>query len=374
MGIITSNGVNLPTLVEITIDNTDLWSELTGEVDVSASSASGELIAINSEMQTLYVQDIADAVAANQIENASGVNLDYIARIKNQERKANQQTVAYIEIVSTGDVTIPQGTNFICSDNDEIFTLDYEVKIVFSASDTAYASVTSENIGISASANSISLETPISGVTVTNNRTAFQGFEEETNAELRNRLLRLGTPTSYNLKVGLELALLQLDNVKSVNILDNNTLSTVQGVNPKSFSTIVLGGNRAEIADVIHKYSGCGSASFGDIQQLVKAEDGNIYPVNFSEPTELLTVVNASLTTNSDFDEDSGKEQIRDLIIEYFDGLTIGDDLFIQIVESICLIDGVTNVVLTLDGGSVSLFAGYDEIFVTNQANVAVTN
>ena len=174
--------------------------------------------------------------------------------------------------------------------------------------------------------------------------------------------------------MGLYLALIALTNVKSVNIKENSTTSTVDGIPPKSFSTVIIGGNRAEIAKVIHTFTGCGSSSFGSISQLVKAEDNNTYLVYFSEPVEVAATIVVSLTTTTEFDSDVGTETVRGLIVSLVDTLDIGDNLYLQYVESACLVVGVTNVSITLNGSSISLFANYNNIFVTNNSLVTVSN
>lgn len=373
MSVINDDGIELRTLTEVVTDNTDLWTELTGEVDVSPSSVAGELIAISSEVEARIDQDIADAVTQNTIQ-ASGDYLEDIAFLKNQERKTQEPSVVYLKIVSTGDVTIPQGTTLVCSDNDEIFTLDYQLDIVFATSDTAYASATSQNIGVTATANSMSFETAITGVTVTNNRISYDGYEDETDENLRNRLSTIGTPYTYNTKVGLYQSLIALTGVQKVNILDNKELTAVESVPAKSFEAVVLGGNRAEIAKIIHTYEGVGNPSYGDISQLVKADDGKIYLTQFSTPTEITATLNVTLTTDDDFDNETGKEQIRAILVDYIDNLDIGEDLFIQKLESLCFEDGVTDVILTINGGSASLYADHKELFVTNPSLVTVTN
>ena len=374
MGIITAKGVNLPTLAENTTEISALYSEKTGEFDLAASSAGGELISIQSEMITLQKQDISDAVGANQVDNAAGVNLDYLASIKNQTRLLAQKSVAYIQFTnaSGSDIIVLINTLFTSSENNESWSLNYEVTVP--ASSVAYGAVTSANSSITASSNTIDLKTQIVDLTATNNSSAYIGSILESDASLRLRLQKIGTPFTYNLKVGLYLALIALQNVKSVNIKENSTMATVDGVPAKSFNTVIIGGNRAEIAKVIHTFTGCGSASFGSISQLTNAEDGNTYLVYFSEPTERTVNIIVSLTTTSDFDTDAGTGIVRGLIVSLVDALDIGDNLYLQYIESACLIEGVTNVSVALNGSSISLFASHDEIFVTNNSLVSVSN
>jgi len=371
MATITDNGVNIQTLEEAVKDNTNLYSEKTGEVDVSASSAAGELIAITSEMDVRNQQTIADAFVQNTITDATGQNLDNIGEIKNQEREEDQKSIAYVKFEGVNTTIVPQGTVLICSANDEEFLTDFEITI---ASGEAYVSVTSLINEVVCDAETLSLKSSIIDITSATNQTPAEvGFDEESDALLRTRLQFIGSPFTNNLKEGLFLALTQLTNVSKVKILDNNTDSPIDGVPARNFSPVVVGGNRAEIAKIIFRYMGVGNPSFGDISQLLISDvTGDAYTISFNIPTELLTVVAVTLTTDATFNTDTGLEEVSDNIVAYFNSLEIGEDLIIQKVQTVCLINGVLSAAVLLDGGSVNLISTFKELFVTNLSNVTV--
>jgi len=93
MAVITDNGIVLRTLTEIVDDNTVLWSQKTGDVDVAPSSAAGEQIAIKSEVEARVDQDIANAFINNTI-TASGSYLDLVGERKGVYRRENISSVA----------------------------------------------------------------------------------------------------------------------------------------------------------------------------------------------------------------------------------------------------------------------------------------
>lgn len=371
MAVITESGVNIQTIEEAVSDNTDLYSEFTGEVDVSASSAAGEQVAITSEMDVRNQQTIADAFTQNTITDATEQNLENIGVIKNQEKKVDQKSVAYVKFEGVNTTIVPIGTSFTCSTNDEIFLTDFEVTI---ASGEAYASATSLNNEVVCPAETLSLTTAITDITSATNQTPAEvGFDEESDASLRTRLQFIGSPFTNNVKEGLFLALKELSNVSKVKILDNNTDSSIDGVPARNFSPVIVGGNRAEIAKIIFRYMGVGNPSFGDIlQSLTSDVTGDVYSVAFNIPTELLTVVDVTLTVDATFNTDTGYEEVADNIVAYFNSLEIGEDLILQKVTAVCLIPGVLGAVVLLDGGSVNLTSTFKELFVTNLSNVTV--
>jgi len=370
MSVITDDGVSLSTLEEITTENTTLYQEFTGDVDVSASSASGELIAIVSEMEARNEQLIADAFSQNTIGSATGQNLDNIATIKNQARILDQKSIVYIEITGVDTTIVPQGTEFVCASNNEKFFSEYEVAV---SGTTAFVSAASENIGVSCPALNISIVTPIVDITsVKNNTPAIVGQTEESDASLRGRLSTIGSPLTVNLKEGLFLALFEIQNVVKVKILDNNTDSVIDGVPARTFSPVVQGGNNANVAQVVFNYMGVGNPSFGDTAQLIKAVTGDTYNVAFNRPIELLTVVSVTLSTNSDFNTSTGIEEVKDNIVAYFNSLDIGEDLLTQKIATVCLITGVESAIVLTDGTSVNKFSTFKEVFVTNLSSVTV--
>ena len=373
MAVVTENGVNIDTLEEAVVKNTTSYSETTGEIDVAPSSAAGELVAITSEMDVRNQQNVADAFTQNTVTDATETNLENLALVKNQEKKENEASIAYVKFTGVNATVVPIGTTLVSSFNDEEFTTEFQVTI---AGGEAYASAASVNIGVSCPAETLSLKTAITDIaTATNQTDAEIGFVEESDNSLRTRLQVIGSPFTNNLKDGLRLALAELQNVTKVSVLDNNTDATIDGVPARYFSPVVLGGSHAEIAKVVYRYMGVGNPSFGDINQpIVSDVDSSVlYNVAFNIPSELLTIVVATLTVDASFNTDTGYDEVKDSIVAYFESLKIGEDLIIQKVEAVCLIEGVTSVAITLDGFAVSLFSTFKELFVTNLSNVTVS-
>jgi len=373
MAIINDNGVNIQTLQEAVISNAESYSEITGDSDVAPSSASGELIAITSEMDVRNQQNIADAFTQNTITDATGQNLDNIAEIKNQTRKENKKSIVYIKFTGVDKTIVPEGTAFTSSFNQEEFLSEYEVAI---ARGVAYVSAASVNVGVLCPSETISLNTPIVDITTATNQTDAEiGFASESDTLLRTRLQFIGSPFTNNLKEGLILALTEVQNVAKVSILDNNTNGSIDGVPAHNFSPVILGGNDAEIAKIVFRYMGVGNPSFGDVSQLLVSDIDSslIYSVAFNRPTELLTVVAVTLSTDATFNTSTGFDEVENNIIEYFNSLRIGEDLLIQKVQAICLITGVTSAAVLLDGGAVSLASSFKELFVTNNSSVTVS-
>lgn len=372
MSVINGDGINLSTIEEITKDNTELYQEFTGDVDVSASSAAGELIAIVSEMEARDEQLIADGYSQNTIGSATGQNLDNLAKIKHQERSLDRKSIVYVTFSGVEPTIVPINTELVGSSNNEKFFTEYEVVI---SGGVAFVSAASENIGVECPALSITLPTAITDISgVTNNTPAIVGFSEESDQSLRDGLQQIGTSFTVNLKEGLLLALRKVSNVVKAEVLDNRTLAVVDTVPAKTFSPVVLGGNNAQIASIIFKYMGVGNPSYGDVSQLIKSDiTGDTYNVQFNRVIELLTGVGVTISVSSDFNTSTGPEEIKNNIVAYFSSLKIGEALITQKIQAVCFITGVLTVVVLTDGTAPNKFASFKELFVTNLPQITVT-
>ena len=366
---ITENGIKIRTLEETTADNITSWSEKTGDVDVSPSSAAGELVAITSEIEARVDQDIADAYTQNTISGATGQFLDFLAELKNTRRKENIPTLVYCTITGTDGILVPAGTTLRCIDNDETFTT--QVQVVTTTGDV-YVTAESENIGVSCPAGSIEFDPPITGLTITNNRAGIVGFLEESDTSLRARIQAVGTGRTINLKEGLQQALLDTNGVSKVNILDNNTDSTVEGVPARHFAVVVQGGNPAEFAQVIFEFMGLGNPSYGTEKQNIISTTRQAYIIYYYRPVETLVEVEVSISTDPEFDADIGNAEIREAISNYINSLEIGEKCIIQKVENAALVDFVNSATVTLNGGSSTLIPDFFEIYYTNTDEVTI--
>ncbi len=363
MAVITDDGIVLRTLNQIVDDNSVLWSQVTGDVDVAPSSAAGELIAIKSEVEARVDQDIANAFINNTI-TASDSYLDLVGERKGVYRRENISSVATVSITGTNGTIIPINTSFTCSTNDEIFLSQYQVEI---ADGTAQVTVQSVNFDVNCPATTLGLTSTISGVTAaTNISSGSQGFTIESDEDYRIRIGSIGTETTH-IKDGLYFALLSLSGVSKARVIDNNTDSIQYGEIPaRYFSAIVLGGNETEVVNTVYDFTQNGNPSYGNSQKTVLSDRGEPYIIFYSRAIEQAVTIDVTITTDINFDTFSGEGIISQNVVDLVSNLKIGETLFLQKIESVCLIQGVTAVVVTIDAGSADIIPTYDTIIVTN--------
>lgn len=369
---LTDNGIVIRTLEETVSDNIDRWGNNTGEIDVSPTSASGELVAITSEIETRVEQDVAEAISQNTISGATDAYLDALAELKSTTRRRNIPTVVYCFIQESAGyelTVIPAGTPLRCTANSEIFNT---VEAITTSASGEYVAAYSENIGVSCPANTIEFSPAITGISISNNRAGVIGLEEETDTDLRARLQNLGSPTTVNLKDGLRLKLLDTVGVTKVNILDNNTDAAIEGVPARNFAPVIQGGHPSEIADIIYNFSGVGNPSFGALTRTAKTATGGTATVKYSIPSEVLATIAITLTTDSTYDANVGDAEVREAIATYINSLNIGDTVILQKIEAAALIKGVLGASATINTVAGNLAIAYNEIAYTSVDDVTI--
>lgn len=173
------------------------------------------------------------------------------------------------------------------------------------------------------------IETPVSGWdSVTNAADITEGNDIETDAALRlRRLQTLANPGSTTVDA-IRAKLLQVENVTSVSVFENDTDSTdASGRPPHSFEAVVQGGVGQTIADEIWENKAAGIQTFGSSSDTVTDTMGYTHTVYYSRPSEITIYVIVNLTTTSDYPVD-GDDAVAEAIADYGDeNLGIGDDV-----------------------------------------------
>ena len=232
------------------------------------------------------------------------------------------------------------------------------------------------------------IETAISGLDSTKNTDdAIVGQAKESDTDLKIRKdLSLAVPGHTTID-DIRAELLQINGVTNVSIFENDTNTTDgDGRPPKSYECIVLGGDEQVIADKIWKTKPGGietisTASGGDnISKTVIDSQGLIKIVNFSRPTSVLIYIELDITADATF-PDNGNEQIRNAIVNYGSGLSVGDDVIVypKLISSMNDIAGITDIVVRI-GTSPSpttdnnVVININEIASILSTNILITN
>ena len=172
--------------------------------------------------------------------------------------------------------------------------------------------------------------TPILGWdSATNSLDATLGRDLETDTDLRVRRRASLAIAGATTLPAIQSALLALDSVEAVVVIENDTTVTDGDGRPaKSFESIVLGGSDADIARVIWEDKPIGIETHGSESVVHIDELGSPRLINFSRPTEIYTHIRVSYTLNPEESFPStGESAILESVLETGQALSIGDDV-----------------------------------------------
>lgn len=180
-------------------------------------------------------------------------------------------------------------------------------------------------------------------ISVTNPDPIGGGQDTESDEEFRDRLIDENTAKPGPTRNGIKSALRNLPGVKQVGIVDNpNNEADKYGNPPNSVHIYVLGGNDEQIAETIGSHIAVGVKLTGSRIISYTAEDGLQRSVPFDYAKERDIFVNVEIKTDSDFNEDSGKDEIMQNIQDYINSLQMGDSIILtKLYPCVYDIDGI---------------------------------
>lgn len=140
-------------------------------------------------------------------------------------------------------------------------------------------------------------------------------------------------------------ALVLTDGVEQVVVLENTSGVVVDGIPPKSFECVVLGGTDADIAETIWREKPAGILAYGSTIETITDSMGFDHDMGFSRATEIRIYMEYTLTVNVDLYPADGDDQVKAAAVAYGATLDIGQDVIALEFRAIALdIAGVIDV------------------------------
>lgn len=325
---------------------------------LNPDSIAGQLIGIFAERETL-IWELAQAVYDAGIKvNADGILLDNLAALIGLTRLGATPTVATVALSGTATTVVPAGS-LISTPSGFEFSTDAEV--VIPGSTVATATVEgAEAVGPGAITQ---ISTPIIGWTgVTNAAAASTGRNEESDAQLRVRMSQSTSLVGSSTVDALYARVFEIDEVQSVQVVENATDATVGSLPPHSFEVVVYPdfGDDAAIAQVIWDNKPAGIATYGSETVEITDTQGGVHNVLFSYAVGVTANVVFTYTYNASVFPAGGETTMEEVITTYVDELAVGDDpngysLFVAIMNavpgirtfSVCTFNGSTVLTMT---------------------------
>ncbi len=325
--MLDDNGFTRPTYDELVSDLTAKWLELFGsDSDTSSHSVAGVFIRLIAYFMNILYQ-LAEAVYNAQfLSTATGVSLDKLAANYGLYRNPAAQAITELTFTGTPGYILPANTLFKTAEGIEFQIAD---DLIFSVdgtgSGTAYATDVGSVYNVPANTIIYQVEPTSDIISVTNAEPVESGADSETDLELANRIRIANDTRPSSPANGIISAVMAVTGVKTVQVVQNNTLSEDEfGNPPKTIHVYVDGGDEEKIADALFNSVSAGIQTVGSKQQAMTDNAGfsdNVIAFDYAQQTAIYVSINAQ--TNLDFETD-GIQQIKNAVNDYLTKVPMG--------------------------------------------------
>ena len=176
-------------------------------------------------------------------------------------------------------------------------------------------------------------------------------------------------------------ALILVDGVEQVVVIENIEYIPVGGLPQKSFEAIVLGGADADIADKIWTEKPAGIKAFGSTLVAVTDSMGFSHDMYFTRPTEVRIYIKYVLNVNATLYPADGDAQVKAAVIAFAATLQTGGDVIALEFKAIPLnIAGVIDVtdfdidIVSIPTGIINIPITTRQIASVDTADIGVTS
>lgn len=327
-------------------------------ITLIAQSVFGLLIGIFSDrLADLWQLGLA-IYSASTREGATGIQLDHIGALTGTYRKPATYTLVTLTcagddgtVITTGSVvSIPGvGTRFVCLADSA----------PMSGGETTAEFQCEETGPFAAPAGTVTqIETAISGWDSVTNETDEHtlGTDIETDAAYRVRqvseLRALGSATTAALRAKIS----TIEGVTDVFVFENIGMVTDgEGLPPKSFEAVVVGGDDEEVAGVIALEKPTGIETYGTQTESVADGNGFLVDTKFSRAQTQNVYVTTNVTVDVTRFPSNGADQIKAAIVAYEVNYHLGSEVRSSaLIPSVFSVPGVLELPLPFIGTAAS--------------------
>lgn len=307
--------------------------------DIYLGNDSQDFQDIAARAQTIYDSFLASQATYNSFSpvTAVGTGLDSIVALNGVVREGETNSTAPVDLTGQPFTVITNGV--VGDDNGNLWDLPASITLdeygEFSTTATAQ-----EPGAVTALIGQINtIITPTSGwSTVTNTLAATAGRGVETDAELRARQALSVANPSQALTTGILGGVLEVDDVASAQLYENDTSSPVSYINgvenpsdypAHSITLVVDGGTDEDIASAIARRKTPGCYTDGDVSVVVYDRFGVPTTIRFYRPDSVGIAVAVHVTPLTGYSiavGDAGKQAI----VDYINSLVAGQPVILS--------------------------------------------
>ena len=336
------------------------------DINLAINSPLGILIQLFSWPMSLLWFALEKVYNAAYINTSTGQDLDNLAKNIGITRIMAAKASGEIEFVGDDGTIIPGGFLVETDSNPPIQFKTTEEVIIDNGSATVEIVAVEAGSSGNVSGDTITeIVNPISGLDEANNpNPTAGGRNKESDTEFRERykdsLDRPGGSTANSIRANV----LEETEATACVVLENTSMEeSEEGLAPKSFETIVLGGEDEEIATAIFDKKPAGMEAYGEESFAITDDAGLEKIVAYSLAAQKDIYVEAEIKVDENYPAD-GEEQIKDAVVEYIGGVTTEGDsmrglsiyndvIRARLISQMYTVDGVIDVIkmeLGVDG------------------------
>ena len=366
MAGLTTSGFEIPSVDDIVAEiEADLKANVDANINVEADSLLGQVITITAS-KLHDVWELAEAVYhAAYPDTANGVSLAYVSAITGTIKKSATKSTVTATVNLNNGTTLPIGSGASVSGDSTMSYVTTEAVSNTTGSAANFtvameASVAGSHIRANTGTLTV-IDTPVAGWnSVTNAADSVAGTDEETDADLRERreseLARPGTSPLDALRADLldiTKANAYTSDVTNALVYENVTTSPANagGLPIWKIEAVVLGGEDADVAQVLFDGKAAGVGTYGTSSASVTDTSGNTHTVYFSRPTPVPITIVISVRKSADTDLSDAEiiTAVKEAIADgYGDTVEMGEDVYLSdVIAAANGVQGVESVVVS---------------------------
>ena len=288
------------------------------------------------------------------VSTATGSALDRLGANVGLPRKVDRPATATLTIVTDGEYFIEAGTQFETEDG-YIFDLTDDVLTTqegdtWQAVGNAEAEDTGTITNVEPNTITVVYNPDESIISVTNPEKASGGQDYEEDPQYRARLIAENANRPSPTLNGVRSALLNVQGVREVNIVENQFATADKYGNPPySVHIYCLGGKKQDIADCLIEHIAVGVTLTGTVECDAVDAAGNTKQVYFDYATDRPVFVNVKIKTNAEWNVDEGSDYVKETVVDYINSLEMGDTVYLtRLYPEIYSISGIDDVQITM--------------------------
>lgn len=333
---LTDTGFAVPTYAEL-LDavQTDYQRRWGNDIVLTANSNFGALSMSQAFFISKYYMQLQLVYYAAYVSTATGTSLDRLAANNSLSRNLAAQSQTILHIVTDEQYLIEAGTQFetasgVVFDVEDNVITEQQSDGTYSVDERAISDEYGSDTNVGAGTITIVTSPDESILSVTNVAETNGGSDDETDDHLRRRIIAETAANPSATINGIKTALMNVNGVREVNDIENMTDATDSYGNvPYSVHLYLLGGAKTDILAALAKYAGFGPLFVGSESGQVADVTGDMKTYYFDYATPVTIYADVSLKTNSNWDADSGKGEVQELLSEYVNELEMGANIIL---------------------------------------------